>query len=1077
MNDSIIRDLILRLVPPDGKPIGNQRLMHDLSNALRSTGYPVDEYLIYTTREALINEGVLGIGRGRGGSVYLNPPDMRRAPKPQDHEESRYSIDDREANNIIQDTVTEAPGSPIQVSSSIQQCLNHLSDDELNTLARDKFEEVPNVRLPRSVLEQEILEALGSFAYVADTLVGSRPPTYAFIKLLMEAPGHIVSIDGFAQQVIQRTDSLTDWVASGAGLSAEKNYDLYRALLLAAWEEGGRIDRSESKMLEALRDALRLSMREHLLLEHHPEVREQWESPDTYERAERNLIEKGLVFRFNDSYILPDEVRFQIRRHWGMELHDIDYRRLLEAFTGGQLRETLEASGHALSGSKDERISRLIDGLVPPSFALEQRSLLEVRQIAQSVGLRSYLPKSELIQQVIARFDIPYLVSTQTDGEPTVTTVIDGHSRTLSDSVLTKLLTRLPGNQLYEILSGLRLPRAGSKVERILRLVRSGSSEYAMFDQLRREDLIMLCRKIGLPVSGLKEELIERLSGYDRSVILDEHVADRLEPTTHPHFSGLMLTVPPEPREDGQFLPERLVPGLDYVEEHYPTLPWDEQLVLAHLREVKQINEQDLRRISTRQSLGWILHKAQMRELISKLEKDGSSPIRVRSEGSATVYEWVENGVIPDRMDQWAARDIINALRQGVVPERHLEMMFVGQNAARSHLLEQLEHVATGRSAFKFIRGAYGSGKSFMMAWLRDAALRNGFAVSTIRVSPELTLSDLSDFYTGLMDGLRVPDNKGSSSIADVLDDWLLVMQRKTERLENRAFRELNDRGSLGYLVRDKIRAELTQLASYDPGLAPAIAALYEARLSGDDDKAMSARAWLRGDRSLSNAALRGLGVRGTLQSEQVLPRLRALLSLIRTTSLRGLVILVDELELIRRRPHKQTRDQAYETLRALIDEVGENRLPCCLLVSTGTDAFFEDRRYGLGSYEALHLRVCPPEFGEEYTSIRQPVIRLEGLNQQRLTDLAERVREIHGTAYEWDVGTRVTKQDLATLVDKWTAFGGESIDRLPRPFLRQLVHILDICEQNPSVSPSHCYSSPEEDPEANEALMRLVAD
>ncbi len=1077
MTDSIIRDFILRLVPPDGRSIGNQRLMHELSSALRSAGYPVNEYLIYTTREALINQGVLGRGRGRGGSVYLNPPHMHGQPFPQESLGSSHSAHWGDTDPVTETTGAAEICSSTPASSSIQQSLSRLSDDELNALAQDKLEEIPNVRLPRAVIENKVLEALGSFAYVADTLINSRPPAYAFLKLIMEAPGHATEADGFDRRVMERTDWLTDWVASGAGLSADKNYDLYKAMLLAAWEEGGRIDPSESKLLEALRDALRLSMREHLLLEHHPEVREQWDSPDAYERVAYNLVEKGLVFAIDGNYILPDEVRFQIRRHWGMELHDKDYRRLLEVLTGSQLRETLEASGHALSGSKDERISRLIDGLVPPSFVLEQRSLVELRQIAQSVGLRGYLPKAELIQEIITSFDHPKAVSQSAEGDRPGNILLDNHSRTLSDPVLTRLLTFLPGNQLYEISAGLCLPRAGSKVERILRLVHSGFSEYAMFDRLRREDLILLCRKIGLPVSGLKEELIERLSGYDRSVILDEHIAERHEPTPYSHHPALAL--PPSVPRNGrsESLPEREVPGLDYIEARYPALPWDEQLVLAYLRNSKQMNEQELRRICTRQGLGWILHKAQMRELINKLQTSAESPIRVRSEGAATLYEWVENGAAPNRIDQWAARDIINALRQGVVPERHLEMMFVGQNAARSHMLEQLEHVATGRSAFKFIRGAYGSGKTFMMAWLRDAALRKGFAVSTIRVSPEMTLSDLSDFYTGLMDGLRVPDNMGSSSLADVLDDWLLVMQRKTERVESLSFRELSDRGSLGYLIREQIQTELTELASYDPGLAPALAALYDARLSGDDDKAISARAWLRGDTSLSSAALRQLGVRGTLQSDQVLPRLRALLHLIRATSLRGLVILIDELELIRRRPQKQTRDQAYETLRALLDEVGENRLPCCLLVSTGTDAFFEDRRYGLASYEALHLRVCVPEFGDEYTSIRQPVIRLEGLNQQRLSDLADRVRDIHATAYDWEATSRVTDHDLSTLVEKWTAFGGDSIDRLPRPFLRQLVHILDICEQNPAVSPSDCYSSPDHDPEANEALMRLVSD
>lgn len=247
--------------------------------------------------------------------------------------------------------------------------------------------------------------------------------------------------------------------------------------------------------------------------------------------------------------------------------------------------------------------------------------------------------------------------------------------------------------------------------------------------------------------------------------------------------------------------------------------------------------------------------------------------------------------------------------------------------------------------------------------------------------------------------------------------------------------------------------------------------------MAGNEEKAMYARGWLRGDRSLPNSALREIGVRGGLEPEQVLPRLRALLEIIEATHLRGLVILIDELELVRRRPHKRTRDQAYETLRALIDEVGENRLPRCLLVSTGTDTFFDDRRYGLASYEALYHRVCAPELTESFSSVRQPVIRLEGLNRDRLIELASRSRNIHAKAYAWEAEQRLGDAELNALVDKWTEFGGECIDRLPRPFLRQLVHMLDICEENPHIEAAECFVDPEEDPEANEALMRLVAE
>lgn len=961
----------------------------------------------------------------------------------------------------------------------LQKILDQYPESGLDQLAGDKLDEIANVRLPRVVLQQEIATALGSFSYIADVLASSCPPTYAFLKLLMEDPDHATNAAGFREHVMDRTHAITEWVASGEGMSSHKNYQLYRSLLMAAWEEESRINESEARMLEALREALDLSMREHLLLEHHPQVRPIWDSPKAYENARNYLLTRGLVLAVDDQYVLPDEVRVQVRRYWGMELHDSDYRRLLQEFTGKDLRGILEAGGLPLSGSKEERIERIVDGLVTPSFALNLFSLEELRTLARRLGMQVSLSKPDLVSQIILRFDQPVIQSSEGDGEELLTGYPDDHSRQLDDGVLEDLLKRFSGHQLYEMLAGLGLPRSGSKDQRVQRLVSSGYSEHVMFDQLRRLDLVRICRKLELPVSGLKEEIIERL--YSVTVPAEESVEEEVSPALQLAASedlneedGTEAARIEENREKG----EPGAPCLDEIRESYPELARDEQVMLALHQEARSLNERDVQRLSSRHGLGWTLPKAHMTELLRKLQSSGKKPIRVRSTGAANIYEWAD-GVepAPESLDRYAARDIVDALRQGVVPERHLERMFVGQQEARRHLREQMEHVATGRSAFKFIRGPYGSGKSFMMAWLRDEALNAGFAVSTVRVSAEMSLSDLANFYTGLMEGLRVPEKRGASSLSDILEAWLLGIQRKTEQVEGLSSSRPGDRVRLTKLVRERIQQELSWLASHDAGLAPALGAFYEARLEGNEEKARSARAWLRGERNLSNAALRQLGVKGALEPEQVLSRLRALLELIQETHLRGLVILVDELELVRRRPHKQTRDRAYETLRALIDEVGENHLPGCLLVSTGTDTFFDDRRYGLASYEALYHRVSSPELGDNFRSVRQPVLRLEGLNEERLLELAERTRSIHAVAYDWSAEHRVGDEDLRLLVDTWTSFGGECIDRLPRPFLRQLVHMLDICEENPQIRASDCINSPEQDPEANEALLRLVAD
>lgn len=966
----------------------------------------------------------------------------------------------------------------------LKDILSLFSEDTLDQLARDKIDEVANIRLPRPVLEQEIASALSSFSYIAGVLAASHPPTYAFLKLLMESEDHTAMAGTYRQAVIQRTDRITQWISSGEGLQPRKDYRLYRAMLVAAWQADHRIDVSEARMLEALRDELGITMREHLLLEHHPEVRPVWDSHRAYENARNYLLARGLVLPVDDRYMLPDEVRIQVRRYWSMELHDADYRDLLDQLTGKDLRGILEHAGLPLSGSKAERIERIVEGLVAPSFALDCLHIDQVRDLCRALSLPVSLPKAELVAQLVGYWDRPRAEDNEGQAVEAVGASEEADAKgreALTDEQFERLLRAMSGNELYEVLASVGLPRSGSKATRVERIVQSGLNEKRLLEGLRRRDLKELCRQLGHQVSGPKDELIDRIltaPARDAEAETDEAGAAKVATQEHEDAEPELGTDETTAHDSGDEANTAKVSGLDNVRQDYPSLQRDGQIMLALLKEARSLNERDIQRLASRHDLGWMLAKGHMAELLHVLALADGSPVRVRSTGAANIYEWVEEETGQDRrVGRWAARDVIDALRHGVVPEKHLDLLVVGQEAARSHLQEQLEYVETGRSAFKFIRGAYGSGKSFTTAWLRELALSNGFAVSTVRVSAELSLADLTSFYTGMIEGLRTPEKRGASSLTDILEAWLLGIQRKTERVEGLMAADPNQRDKLIKLVQERVGDELSHLAAHDPGLPPAVTALFRARVEGNEEKAMAARAWLGGDRSLSNQALKSIGVRGTLEADQVLPRLRALLEIIGSTHLKGIVILVDELELVRRRPHKRTRDQAYETLRALIDEAGENRLPGCLLVSTGTDTFFDDRRYGLASYEALAHRINPPDNTSNHRSMRQPVIQLEGLSEARLKQVAMRTRELHATAYNWAASERVTDTELDELVSKWTSFGDESIERLPRPFLRQLVHVLDLCQENPTLGARDCFTEPEQDPAAYEAMLDMVSD
>jgi len=68
MSDTVqtLRDLILDLVPADGSTIGNQALIAELRKHLPD----LDEAEYHAAKEALVAEGLLAKGRGRGGAVF-----------------------------------------------------------------------------------------------------------------------------------------------------------------------------------------------------------------------------------------------------------------------------------------------------------------------------------------------------------------------------------------------------------------------------------------------------------------------------------------------------------------------------------------------------------------------------------------------------------------------------------------------------------------------------------------------------------------------------------------------------------------------------------------------------------------------------------------------------------------------------------------------------------------------------------------------------------------------------------------------------------------------------------------------
>ncbi|MGD9159417.1 MAG: DUF2791 family P-loop domain-containing protein [Desulfobacteraceae bacterium] len=939
----------------------------------------------------------------------------------------------------------------------ILEILEKYSDAAIDQLAADKVDESANLRLPRTIIVQEIVSALSSLTYIAGALAPSRPPTYAFIKLLLEAPDYILPVEGYQEKVLQTTKEMTTKAKTGKGLSAEKNYQLYINVLKNAWESNNEIDRSEALLLEALRNELSIWTREHLLLEHYPDIRQLWDVNGAYVSARNHLLLTGLALTFENNYVLAEEVVLQIRRVWGIDLEKEAYKRLLNGMKNEQLHNALEKTSLQVSGSKEEKIQRLINALVPPSEFLDFLHIDELREYCRQNKIQVSGRKNEVISNIVDYFDQDEDLRTNEEEavEPLLPT--EPEERELSDRTLTRLFQSLTNDQLYDVLAQSHLRTSGNKDDKVKRLVESPWSERSMLNCLRRIDLSNLCRKLGIQVSGIKNELSERLI-EGATISFNEITVKAVEQDQESRLEAKSETIPDETSDVSDLVDSKThsEPPVGYKEisKEFSELDPDEQIILALIKDTKSLTEYDIERASRRHGLGWFLTKAHMSELMAKLKKSGKNPLRVRSVRSVNIYEWIGERLTEKvSIERRSARDVIDALRQGVVPDRNLDLLTIGQTKPRQHLKELLDEARNNKSPFKFIRGPYGAGKTFLCSLLREYALNNEFAVSTVNIGPDQPLSDLPIFFSGLINGLRTFEKRDSSALIDILESWLLNIHRKTAQIEGVTTFDFSTQKKLTSIVECRVESELAYLADLDSGFAPALRAFYIARSNSDQVTASTAVAWLSGSRSMSNRNLSEIGVKGYLEPNQVFPRIRALLEVIKGARYQGLLLLVDELELIRRFPHTRQREQALEILRLLIDESGKNGLPGCLLVFTGTDSFFEDDRAGLNSYEALAERVIVPNAPEGMISMRQPVIVLEGLNHSKLLAVTGKVRDIHGIAYNWNSQERLPDEALEKLVQDWTAFGEESISRKPRPVLRELINILDLCEENPGVS------------------------
>jgi hypothetical protein len=513
----------------------------------------------------------------------------------------------------------------------LAEILNSYKIETLEQLSANKIPDIDNIRLPREVLAEELSSHLQKYHHVQKSISLRNPPSYLILSKILESPGYRAPVKGFKESVRKETEALVSRATKGDGLRARKDYSLYLSILQCAWESDDTIDASEARLLARLREELEISFTEHVVLEHHETLQTYWYRENYYERERNHLISSGIIFPYESDFLIPDELGALIRKVWGYALSREQYERLLGYASGADLEDSLKKGELAYYGSLQEKAARLIDNHVSPRRALRAMGIDSLREIARKIGAPISGTKEEIIENLVDFMDDDEDLRVKEEREQKLAPPVP-ESKTLSKESFAELFATLTNEQLYSVASGLRQVRkSGTKDRKVENLWDSPYSEVTLLNRLSNAELYELCARRHQKVAGSKQEKIERLVN-GTSVSAPANESEELEASP----SELIAESTRGDRNQAESAAEKRTGDL---KSEYPFLESDELIILSYILETKTLSGPQLDRLIARFDLPWYYPDARMGELIEKLQKNDKDIVTRRSIGDYPMYE------------------------------------------------------------------------------------------------------------------------------------------------------------------------------------------------------------------------------------------------------------------------------------------------------------------------------------------------------------------------------------------------------------------------------------------------------
>ena len=395
---------------------------------------------------------------------------------------------------------------------------------------------------------------------------------------------------------------------------------------------------------------------------------------------------------------------------------------------------------------------------------------------------------------------------------------------------------------------------------------------------------------------------------------------------------------------------------------------------------------------------------------------------------------------------------VLNALKGGVVPRVGLEYITVGRDREIDALLRDIDIIADGGAAFRFIVGKYGSGKSFLLQTIRNYATERGFVVVDADLSPERrfvgTKGQGLATFKELMKNMSTKTKPDGGALPLILERWISGIQSAVAAEDG----VLPGDPAFDRLVEQKVYQVTGNLQGMVNGFefAKAVLLYYEAYLSGDDSLKSNVLKWFRGEYPTKTEAKRELNINFIVTDDTWYDFLKIFAEFMVYAGYRGMLVLIDELVNLFKIPHSATRQSNYEKILTIYNDVLQGKAQHIGFLIGGTPQCIEDKYKGVFSYEALRSRLSEGRFASDTVKdMLSPIIRLKMLTYEEMYVLIEKLVQMHGQLFSYE--PKLTQEELVAFLSTEYNRVGADTHITPREIIRDFIEFLNILYQNPS--------------------------